>query len=244
MREPDPITPVIEEPARAARRGWYAAWVVVGLLALAAVVALGPGAVWDAVRANLETWQAWAGRHPVSALLLFFAAYAVLAALPVPVLTIMSLLAGCLFGRWLGTAVASLAYTVGVTVAFLYVRALLRNPVRARFGSRMGPIERGIERDGAFYLLAMRLMPAIPFFLINWLMALTPIRARTFALVSWVGVLPTTFLYANVGTELAQMETPADLLTPPMLLSLAALALAPLLLRVAVRRFRPRKERG
>jgi uncharacterized membrane protein YdjX (TVP38/TMEM64 family) len=244
LNEPDPITPIAEEPVRAARPGWFVGWFVAGLLALAAaVVALGPGAgaVWETIRANLDVWQAWADRNPLAALLAFFAAYAVFASLPMPVLTVMSLLAGCLFGRWLGTGVASLAYTAGVTAAFLAVRWAGRAALRARFGGRLGAVERGLRRDGAYYLLALRLMPAIPFFLINWLMALTPIRTRTFSLISWVGVLPMTFLYASVGTELGAMESPADVLSLPLLLSLVALAVAPLLIRHAIRYYFPLK---
>lgn len=241
--EPDLITPVAEAPVpRPVRR---VRWLVGGLLALAAAVALvGPAGpvVWATIRANLDAWQTGAARNPVAAVLLFFAAYAGLAALPVPVLTAMSLLAGCLFGRSLGTAVASAAYTVGVTAAFLAARGLFREALLRRFGRQLGPVERGLRRDGGFYLLAMRLMPAVPFFLVNWLMALTPLPARTFALVSWVGVLPLTFLLTSVGAELGALEGPADVLSPGLLLSLAALGLAPLAIRLALRwRFAPKE---
>jgi uncharacterized membrane protein YdjX (TVP38/TMEM64 family) len=238
VTEPDPIEPLAEEPAIVARPGSFVRWLVAGLFAVAAVViALGPGAtaVWETVHANLDAWQTWTDRHLLAALVIFFVAYAVCASLPMPVLTIMSLLAGCLFGRWLGTGVASLAYTAGVTIAFLAARGLLREPLRRRFGDRLRRIERGFERDGAFYLLALRLMPGLPFFLVTWLMALTPIRTRTFTAVSWVGVLPLTFLYAVVGTELAAMQTPADVLSLPLLVSLAALAVLPLLMRKLLR---------
>jgi uncharacterized membrane protein YdjX (TVP38/TMEM64 family) len=235
--EPDLITPVAEAPVpRPVRR---VRWLVGGLLALAFAVALmGPAGpvVWATIRANLDAWQAGATHNPLAAVLLFFAAYAALASLPIPVLTAMSLLAGCLFGRSLGTAVASAAYTVGVTAAFLAARGLFREPLLRRFGNRLGALERGLRRDGAFYLLAMRLMPAVPFFLVNWLMALTPIPARTFALVSWVGVLPLTFLLTSVGAELGAIETPADVLSPGLILSLAALGLAPIVIRLALRR--------
>jgi uncharacterized membrane protein YdjX (TVP38/TMEM64 family) len=236
------ITPVADVPAPAPWQRAAAAWLAAGLLALVAVaLAAGPGAssVWEAVRFNLDAWREWAGRHPAAAVLIFFAAYAGMASLPLPVATVMSLLAGCLFGRWLGTGVASLAYATGVTVAFLAARGLLRGPILRRFGDRLGPVERGLRRDGAYYLLTLRLMPAVPFFLVSWLMALTPIRTPTYTLISWVGMLPLTFLCASVGTELMAMESPGDAVSPPLLASLVALAVAPLLIRYAIRRLSP-----
>jgi uncharacterized membrane protein YdjX (TVP38/TMEM64 family) len=220
---------------------------VAGLLALAAAAAAlsqAAPAVWGAIRANLDAWREATARQPIAAVLLFFAVYAALASLPVPVLTAMSLLAGCLFGRAPGTAVATLAYTVGVTASFLAARGLFREPLMRRFGRRLGPIERGLRRDGAFYLLAMRLMPGLPFFVVNWVMALTPIPARTFALVSWVGALPLTFLLASVGAGLREIESPGDVLSPGLLLSLAALALIPVAIRHLIRRRLPLEEGG
>jgi uncharacterized membrane protein YdjX (TVP38/TMEM64 family) len=213
-------------------------------LAAAAVVGMfliGPNwSLWDILRNNLDTWQAWVDRNPLAALLAFFLVYALATALPLPVLTVMSLLAGALFGRPLGTAVASVAYAAGVTTAFLTARWLLQDRVRRRSGQWLRRIERGVERDGAFYLLTLRVMPAVPFFLVNVLMAVTPIRTRTYALVSWVGVLPVTFLYAGVGTELGGLESPAGLLSASVLASLAALAVAPLIVRMVVRLLQPR----
>jgi uncharacterized membrane protein YdjX (TVP38/TMEM64 family) len=216
----------------------------IAVLLAAAVVAwlvLGPDtqAAWDAVQAHLGAWQDWAERNPAPALLGFIAAYALATAMPLPVLTVMSLLAGALFGRWLGTAAASLAFTAGVTASFLVVRWVFRERVRRSGGRWLRRVERGVERDGAYYLLSLRLMPSLPFYLVNYLMAVTPIRTGTFALVSWVGVLPITFLYASVGTDLAAVASPAGLLSPRILGSLAALAVLPIVLRAAARRLRP-----
>jgi uncharacterized membrane protein YdjX (TVP38/TMEM64 family) len=239
LSEREPITTPADDPA-VARPHSPLPWVVAGLAVLAAVaVLLGPGATaaaWETVRANLDAWRAWSDRHLFAALLIYFAAYAVCASLPLPVLTVASLLGGFLFGPLAGAAVASLAYVTGVTAAFLAARGLLRERVRRRFdGPRLRRVEAGFARDGAYYLLALRLMPAMPFFVVNWLMALTPIRTRTFSVVSWVGVLPLTFLYAGVGTELASIQTPGDVLSLPVVASLAALAVAPLLIRALVR---------
>jgi uncharacterized membrane protein YdjX (TVP38/TMEM64 family) len=206
------------------------------LVALLFAFGPSPSSAWATVHANLSSWQDWTEQHTVLALVTFFATYALAASLPLPILTVMSLLAGALFGRATGTAVAALGYTAGVTIAFLAARGLLRDWVRARAGNWLRRIERGVERDGAFYLLSLRLMPSVPFFLVNVLMALTPMRTRTYAIVSWVGVLPMTFLYAGVGTELAQLQSPSDVLSLPLIASLVALALVPLIARKLLRR--------
>jgi len=215
-------------------------WVVLGVIVVgvAAWLTFGPGPslVWDSIQHNLESWQEIAERNPLLAVALFFVVYAVAASLPLPVLTIMSLLAGALFGRPLGIAVASVAYTAGVTVAFLTARALLQERVRRYSSKWRDRIEHGIERDGGFYLLTLRLMPSIPFFLVNVLMALTPIRTRSYVLASWIGVLPLTILYTNVGTELATIQSPADVLSWPLIASLVALAFVPMIVRKVLRR--------
>jgi uncharacterized membrane protein YdjX (TVP38/TMEM64 family) len=214
-------------------------WIAGGLLAVAAlvfvIVELNPTCAWEAVQDNVDTWQAWVDQHKALALVIFFLAYALATALPVPSVTIMSLLSGALFGRALGTVVASLGYTAGVTTAFLLVRWLLRERILERFGGWLGRVERGVERDGAFYLLTLRLMPSMPFFLVNLLMALTPIRTRTYVVVSWIGVLPITFLYAGVGRELAAIQSPSGILSLSVLGSLAALAVLPLAVRKVLR---------
>ena len=220
------------------RRPAFLGLAALGAGALALLLAPGPSAAaaWVTVQTNLDGWQTWAEQHPVPALAAFFAVYAVTTALPLPVLTVMSLLAGALFGRIAGTGVAALGYTAGVTVAFLAARWLFRDRVRRHSGAWLRRIESGVARDGAVYLLTLRLMPSVPFFLVNVLMALTPMRTRIYALVSWLGVLPMTFLYAGVGTELASLKSPADVLSGPVIASLIVLAIVPLIARKLLRR--------
>jgi uncharacterized membrane protein YdjX (TVP38/TMEM64 family) len=218
--------------------------IVLGLIGLLVVVfvltELNPSCLWEKVQHNVVAWRDWAGDHWVPALFLFFLTYAAFTSLPLPVVTVMCLLSGALFGRAAGTAVASLGYTAGVTTAFLAARWLLQERVRRRFGGTwLGRVERGIARDGAYYLLTLRLMPSVPFFLVNLLMALTPIRTRTYVLVSWVGVLPMTFLYAGLGTEVAHLKSPTGLLSVSVIATLVALAVLPLIVRAVVRRFGP-----
>ena len=214
--------------------------IVIGLIAVVAVAyaitELNPSCLWEEVQGNVGAWRAWAAEHPAAALAAFFLVYATFTALPLPVVTVMCLLAGALFDRTAGTIVASLGYTTGVTTAFLASRWLLRERIRRRFGGRwLRKVERGVARDGAYYLLTLRLMPSIPFFLVNLLMALTPIRTRTYVLVSWIGVLPVTFLYAGLGTEVATIKSPSGLLSLSVIGTLVALALLPLVVRAVVR---------
>jgi uncharacterized membrane protein YdjX (TVP38/TMEM64 family) len=163
--------------------------------------------------------------------LLFFLAYVAITSLSLPAAGVLSLTAGALFGRGWGTAVVSLASTLGATLALLVARYILRDFVQRRYGSRLEPLQRGIDRDGAYYLFTLRLVPAFPFFLINLGMALTRMPVRTFAWVSWLGMLPAIFVFVNAGTEIRGIDTPSAVLSPGILISLALLGLLPLLFR-------------
>ena len=235
--EPNVVTDAPVDAGRRRDRAWRR--IVLGLIAVVAIAfaitELNPTCLWEKVQDNVGLWRAWANDHPIASLVAFFLVYATFTTLPLPVVTVMCLLAGALFDRTIGTAVASLGYATGVTAAFLASRWLLRDRIRRRFGGRwLGKVERGIARDGAYYLLTLRLMPSIPFFLVNLLMALTPIRTRTYILVSWVGVLPITFLYAGLGTEVAHLKSPSGLLSVSVIGTLVALALLPLAVRATV----------
>lgn len=216
-------------------RRWLLLAVVVGLMT--AFYALGGSRYlgWEAIKGSLDARVAQAEAAPLLAVLVFFTLYVAVTALSLPVATVLGLLAGALFGRWLGTAVVSLASTTGATLAFLISRHLLRDWVQARFAHRLVALNRGVERDGAFYLFTLRLVPAFPFFLVNLAMGLTTMRLATFAAVSWAGMLLGTFLYVSAGTALGQMESPRDLLAPAVLGSLALLGLAPLAVRLLLR---------
>jgi uncharacterized membrane protein YdjX (TVP38/TMEM64 family) len=196
---------------------------------------------WDAVRSHLDAWQAEVRDNLVQAVLVFFVVYVAATALSLPVGTVLSLVAGALFGRWLGTGVVSLASTLGATLAFLSSRYALRDWVQRRFARRLAAINRGVERDGAYYLFTLRLVPAVPFFLINLGMGLTPLRVSTFAAVSWIGMLPATFLYVNAGTALATIDSPAGLLSWKVLGSLALLGIVPLAVRKLIAKTKARR---
>lgn len=220
-------------------------WLIaaVSLAAVAAAAYLPSQAdTWVAVQASLDGWRVAVEHNPVASLATFYLVFGCAASFPFPVLTVMTLLGGALFGVPLGLLVSCLAYTTGVTVSFLAARWLFRERVQRADGKWLSRVQRGVARDGAYYLFTLRMMPTVPFFLVNVLMALTPIRTRTFAAVSCLGVLPYAFLSTRVGAELATVRTPADAVSPQVLLALAAMAVLPLILRLALVRREPRAE--
>ncbi|HEX9946482.1 MAG TPA: FAD-dependent oxidoreductase [Allosphingosinicella sp.] len=188
--------------------------------------------------ANLKARQAELAAsveaRPFAAVAAFFLLYVAVTALSLPGAAILTLAAGAVFGLWEGTLIVSFASTIGASLAFLSSRYLLRDWVKARFGARVAAIDRGIAKDGAFYLLTLRLIPAFPFFLINLAMGLTAIRLATFAPVSQIGMLPGTIVYVNAGTQLAAIESTGDILSPALIGSFVLLGLFPLLAKALV----------
>lgn len=186
------------------------------------------------LKAGMAQFAAWRDASPLLVAGAYFVLYVVVTALSLPGAAVMTLAGGALFGLGWGLVIVSFASTIGATLAFLVSRHLLRDSVQSRFGERLKAINDGIARDGAFYLFTLRLVPVFPFFLINLLMGLTPIRAATFYWVSQLGMLPGTLVYVNAGTELAAVDSLAGILSPPLLLSFALLGVFPLLARKLV----------
>ena len=164
--------------------------------------------------------EAYLARHPVGTAAAFFAIYVAVTGLSLPGAAILTLVAGALFGLLWGTIIVSFASSIGATLAFLASRYVLRDAVQARFGDKLKPINAGVEREGAFYLFALRLVPAFPFFVINLVMGLTPIRTWTFYWVSQVGMLAGTLVYVYAGTQLGQFRISAGLVAAFVLLGI------------------------
>jgi len=141
----------------------------------------------------------------------------------------MTLTGGAIFGLLKGTLLVSFASTIGATLAFLASRYLFRKSLQQRFATRLQVINQGIEKDGAFYLFTLRLVPAFPFFIINIVMGLTPIKTLTFFLVSQIGMLAGTIVYVNAGTQLAQIGTLKDIFSPELIISFTLLGVFPLI---------------
>lgn len=175
--------------------------------------------------------EAYVGANPWRTAAAYFLVYVAVTALSLPGALVMTLVGGALFGLLWGSVIISFASSIGATLAFLASRFLFRDWVQGRFGSRLAPINRGIEREGAFYLFGLRLVPVFPFFVINLLMGLTPIRTVTYYWVSQVGMIPATLVFVNAGTQLASIDAPSGILSPGLLFSFVLLGTFPLLAR-------------
>jgi pyruvate/2-oxoglutarate dehydrogenase complex dihydrolipoamide dehydrogenase (E3) component/uncharacterized membrane protein YdjX (TVP38/TMEM64 family) len=208
-------------------------WLVLGLLLLAIVAffALDLGRYFNLayVKAAQAEWAQWYAQSPALVLGGYVALYVAVAALSLPGAAILTLLGGALFGFWVGLVLVSFASSIGATVAMLAARFALGEGLRQRFASKLADIDRGIARDGAFYLFALRLVPAFPFFVVNLLMGLTKIGVAPFYLVSQLGMLPGTAVYVFAGTKLAQIESLSGILSPGLVLAFALLGLFPLI---------------
>ncbi len=195
----------------------------------------------ETLRIQRDSLLRFAEQNLVLVLSVYMLVYILMAALSVPGAAVLTIAGGALFGVVVGTIAVSFASTIGATLVFLAARFLFRDAIQKRFGRRLKAINEGVERDGAFYLLALRLVPAFPFWVINLVMALTPIRTWTYYWVSQLGMLPATVVYVNAGTQLAQIESTGDILSPGLIGAFVLLGLLPLLLRWVLRMLRYRK---
>ena len=169
--------------------------------------------------------------NPLLVLGTYFVIYLASTAFSLPGAAVLSLAGGALFGLTAGALVVSFASTIGATLAMLIARVLLREWVQNRFASQMTTINSGMSKEGAFYLFTLRLLPAVPFFVINLVMGLTPIRTVTFFWVSQLGMLPATLVYVNAGSELGKIQSIDDILSPQLIISFVLLGIFPLLVK-------------
>ncbi len=171
---------------------------------------------------------------PLLVILSFFFIYIAVTALSLPGAAILTLAAGAQFGLWLGVIIVSFASTIGATLAFLVSRFLLRDTIEAKFGDKLKTFNDNIEKDGAFYLFTVRLVPVFPFFLVNLVMGLTRLKTAVFYLVSQIGMLAGTIVFVNAGTQLAKIDSLGGILSPGLIFSFALLGIFPLVAKKIV----------
>jgi len=171
----------------------------------------------------------------------FFLLYVIVTALSLPGAAIMTLAAGALFGFWIALALVSFASSAGATLAFLASRFLFHDAVQNRFGERLKKLNEGVKKEGAFYLFTLRLVPVVPFFIINLVMGLTPLKARTFYWVSQVGMLAGTAVYVNAGTQLGQIDSLKGLLSVELIGAFVLLGIFPWIAKAIMARLQSRK---
>ncbi len=185
----------------------------------------------EAIKAQQGNFTQNYADNPLLVIGIFFLVYVVATALSFPGAALLTLLGGALFGLVTGLIVVSFASSIGATLAFLGSRFFLRDWVQSKFGDKLKAINDGVAKDGAFYLFSLRLIPVVPFFVINLAMGLTPIKTRTYYWVSQAGMVLGTLVYVNAGTQLAQIQSLGDIASPSLLASFAALGLFPWIAR-------------
>ena len=215
--------------------------VLAGLLIAYFAFDLGRFLSIDYFKSQQEAIEAWREAQPFKAALLFFLAYVAVTGLSLPGAAVMTLAAGAVFGLFWGLLLVSFASSLGATLAFLASRFLLHDWVQKRFADRMRAINAGIDREGGFYLFTLRLVPLFPFFVINLVMGLTPLKTRTFYWVSQVGMLAGTLVYVNAGTQLARIDSLSGILSPALLGSFVLLGIFPLIAKKIVDALAARK---
>lgn len=195
----------------------------------------------EELRAHQDQLKVWIESKTFYASILFFFAYVFIAALSLPGAAVMTLAGGALFGLERGLLLSSLASTFGATFAFLLARFFLRAWVQKKVGRFLDAVNKGIQRDGVFYLLSLRLIPVFPFFVVNIVMALTSMRVVPFFFVSLIGMFPGTFVYVNAGTQLAKIHSLRDVASPEIFWSFVLLGVFPLLAQFTLGWLRKRK---
>ena len=224
----------------------WARWLVVLLALFGLWLAywywdLGQWLTLEQLKASRDALISLYADQPVKTALTFFGVYVLAAALSFPGASILTLAAGAMFGWAMGLLLVSFASSLGALLAFWVSRYLLRDVIEKRFGKLLQPINEGLAKDGTFYLLTLRLVPLFPFWLINLLMGLTTLGARRFYIVSQIGMLVGTAVYVNAGTQLAAIDTAADVLSPGLIASLVLLGVFPLMAKVMVGALQRRK---
>jgi uncharacterized membrane protein YdjX (TVP38/TMEM64 family) len=201
---------------------------IIVLVILFKVLGLGQYLSLDYLKGSQDKFHQIYDGHQLLVIGIYLAVYIVVTALSLPGAAVMTLAGGAMFGFWIGIVVVSFASTIGATLACFVARFLLRDWVQNKFGERLARINNGIRKEGAFYLFSLRLVPIFPFFVINLVMGLTPMKLWTFYWVSQLGMLPGTMVYVNAGKELGQVESLAGILSPGLIISFVILGLFPI----------------
>jgi len=216
-------------------------FVIASLAAAFMAFDLGQYLTLSYIKASQGRFEAFYKENGALVISSYMGLYVLVTALSLPGAAVMTLAGGALFGLLAGTVVVSFASTIGATLACLVSRFLLRDWVQGRFADKLTAVNRGVENEGAFYLFTLRLIPALPFFVINLVMGLTRMPLRTFYWVSQVGMLPGTVVYINAGRELGRIESASDILSPGLIISFALLGIFPLAAKKILGYYRGRK---
>lgn len=191
-----------------------------------------------------QQWQTLQQQHYLLFLTAFFAIYLLMTAFSLPAASLMTLIAGSLFGFWQGLLLVSFASSLGATLAFLMARFILGEGLKQRFSTQLPKFHQGFKEEGAFYLFALRLVPLFPFFMVNLVMGLLPIKTWTFYWVSQLGMLAGTAVYVYAGTELAKIRQLSDISSPSLISAFVLLGLLPIISKKFMQLWRAKTEQA
>lgn len=211
--------------------------------AVGAFVALDLGQYlsFDYIKGQQAQFVQYYNDNPLLTIAIYMGIYIASTALSLPGAALLTLLAGALFGVVMGTIIVSFSSTIGATLAFLTARFLLRDWVESKFSKQIAVVNNGVEKEGAFYLFSIRLIPAFPFFMVNLVMGLTRMKIPTYFIVSQIGMLAGTAVYVNAGTQLAQLDSLAGIASPAILGSFIALGLFPIAVKKLMEIYKKKK---
>lgn len=216
--------------------------VVIGLITVFWIFNLGQYLSLSYIKESQERFHALYSGNPALVIAGYMIIYILVTSLSLPGATVMTLAGGALFGLAVGTILVSFASTIGATLACIVSRFILRDWVQGKVGDKLKTVNKGIEKEGLFYLFTLRLIPVFPFWLINLVMGLTRMPVRTFYWVSQVGMLPGTIVYVNAGKELGKIESVSGIRSPGLLFSFVLLGLFPIAAKKAIALYKSKKE--
>lgn len=217
--------------------------IVISLIVAFKVFNLGQYLTLSYLKESLNEFKDLYEKHRILVIAGYFVIYVLTTSLSLPGASPLSIVGGALFGFWITTLVVSFASTIGATLACFVSRFLLRDWVQSKFSDKIVKVNEGIEKEGAFYLFTLRLIPIFPFWMINLVMGLTKMSLLKFYWVSQVGMLPGTMVYVNAGKELAKIESIKGIFSPSLIISFALIGIFPIIVKKLMAFYRKRKEK-
>ena len=211
------------------------------LIALGVYQTYGEYVSIDSVKQYAQEMRAYGQDHPLASLSLFFFGSLLWVGFAIPGAVVFPIIGGMLFGTWLGGFVSTLSMAVGCVMAFLLARFILGKWLQEKFAERLQKLNRGIEKEGLLYLVILRYMPIVPFFLTNLLTGLTTIPARTFFVATGLTILPGNLIAAYIGSVVTQWETISDILKPEFIVATVVFSIFPLAIKKIIVAIRARR---
>jgi uncharacterized membrane protein YdjX (TVP38/TMEM64 family) len=215
--------------------------VIVGLIVAVKVFGIDQYLTLSYLKGSVDSLKSLYATHSLMVITLYFVIYVLTTSLSLPGASPLGIAGGALFGFWTATIVVSFASTIGATLACIVSRFLLRDWIQNKFGDRVKKVNEGIEKEGAFYLFTLRLIPLFPFWLINLAMGLTKMSLVKFYWVSQIGMLPGTMVFVNAGKELAKIESIKGILSPGLIISFALIGIFPIAVKELIALYRSKK---